>query len=82
MVCWTLGEVRDGLEDTRGRPGRVGGPLRCSGTGRGTIGEVLDGSGNPRKVREGSEDPRGRPGRNRGYLGRYGTCQGIIQEVQ
>ena len=43
---WTLGEVRNGLRDHRGGPGRVGVPSRRSGTGRGTLAEVRDGSMN------------------------------------
>ena len=54
----TLGEARDGLGDTRGvvdesrdprgGPGRVVGTSRRSGTGRLTLEEVCDGSGDPR----------------------------------
>ena len=38
-------EVRDGSGDLRGSPGRVGGQSGRSGTGRRTLGEVLDGLG-------------------------------------
>ena len=51
----TLEEVRDGLDDTRGGPGRVMGPFRRSGTGPVTLPEVRDRSndhfGGPRWVR-------------------------------
>ena len=49
----TLGEVRDGSEDPRGGPGRVGGPLERSGMGRGTLGKVRR---TLREVRDRSED--------------------------
>ena len=39
----TLREVRDGLWNPWGGPGRVGGPLGISGTGCGTLGEFRDG---------------------------------------
>ena len=49
----TIGKVRDGSEDDRGGPervgdcwvgpGRVGKPSRSFGTGQGTIGEVRNG---------------------------------------
>ena len=38
------GEIRDGSADPRGGPGRVGGPSGRYETGRGTIGEIRDGS--------------------------------------
>ena len=41
------GVVRDRLVDPRGDPGRFLGPSGRSGTGRGTLGEVRDGSGEP-----------------------------------
>ena len=44
----TLGEVGDELGDPRVGPGLVGGPSGWSGTGRGSIPEVRDGSGDPR----------------------------------
>ena len=37
-------EVRDGSGDSRGGPGRVGGPSSRCWTGHGTLGEVMDGS--------------------------------------
>ena len=65
----TLGEVWDESRDSRGGPGRVGGPSGRSRTGRatfgrsercqGTLGEVWDGSEILRGVQDGSEDPRG-----------------------
>ena len=60
-----FGKWRDGSRDPRGAPRRLGGPSGRSLTGRGTLGEVLDGSG----------DPWGGPGRfvkwweGRGTLG-------------
>ena len=54
-----------------GGPGQVGGPSWRFGTGRGTLGEVLDGSEAPR---EGSR----RVGRAKG---RYETVRGIHGEV-
>ena len=56
--CGTLGEVWDGLGDTRGGVGRVGGPLGWSRTGRRTVGEDRHGSWDPRGVRDGSGDIR------------------------
>ena len=41
-------------------------------TGRGTIGEVWDGSG----------DPQGGPGRVEGPSGRFGTGWGTLEEVR
>ena len=61
----TLEEVRDGSEDPRGSPGRVGGPSGWSGTVLSTIGEIQDGSG----------DLQGGPGRVNGPLGRFGTVR-------
>ena len=55
----TLGEVRDGLGYHRGGAGWVGGVSVKSGTGRGNLVEVRDGSGTLGVVRDGSEDPRG-----------------------
>ena len=43
----TIGEVRNGLCDLRGGSGRVGGPSRRFGTGRGILGDVQDGSVDP-----------------------------------
>ena len=43
-----LGEFRDWSGDTRGGPGRVGGPTGRSRTGRGTLDKVRDGLGDPR----------------------------------
>ena len=40
----TLGEVRDGLKDPRGGPGRFVQPSERSGMGRGSLGKVRDGS--------------------------------------
>ena len=42
-----LGEVRDMLGDPRGGPDQVGGLSGRSGTGRVTLGEDRDGSGDP-----------------------------------
>ena len=57
MVCWILGEVRNGSgtlgavrvgsEDPRGGPGWVGEPSGRFGTVRWTLGQVQDGSGDP-----------------------------------
>ena len=69
----TLSEVRDGsrdpwegsgrvkgpLEKVWDRLGQIGGPSERSETGRGTLGEVRDGSGTYGEVRDGSGDPRG-----------------------
>ena len=41
-VQGTHGEVRDRLVDPRGGPGRVEGPSRRFGTGRGILWEVQD----------------------------------------
>ena len=43
----TLPEVRDGLGDHLGGPGRVVETFQRFGTGRGTRPEVRDGSGHP-----------------------------------
>ena len=47
----TLGVVRDRSGDPWGGPGRVGGPSGRSWTGRGTLEEIRDGSGDPRETR-------------------------------
>ena len=47
MGWWTLGEVRDGLGDPRGGPGRIGRPSERSGTGRVTLPVFRDGYGDP-----------------------------------
>ena len=63
----TLGEVRDRSGDPWGYPGRIGGPLWLSETGRGTLGEGRVGRlsgrsgmglGTVGDVRDGSLDPR------------------------
>ena len=55
--------VLDGSWDTLGGPGRVGGPIGRSGTGRGTLGEVRNGSGMHLELQDESGEPRGGPGR-------------------
>ena len=57
---------------TLGVPGLVWEPFVRSETGRGTLGEVRDGLG----------DPRGGPGRVRGPSERFGTVRGTLVEVQ
>ena len=47
-VRGTFGEVRDGSRDRQGSPGRVEGPTGRSKTGRKTLGEDRDRSGDPR----------------------------------
>ena len=78
MGWWTFGEVWGGSEDPRRGPERVGGPsvgpARVGGhsgrfgTGRGTIGEVRDGSG----------DAQGVLGRVGGHSGRFVTSRGTF----
>ena len=46
------------------------------------LGEVRDGSGDPRRGRDGSTDTRGGLGRVGGPSRRSGTGQGTIGEVQ
>ena len=60
----TLREVWDGSEEPRGGPGRFVGPSDRSGTGRGTLVEVRDGSGVPKRFGAPSE----RSGMGRGTL--------------
>ena len=43
-----VGELRDGMEGPRGDPGWVGGPSGRSKSGRGTLGKVRNGLGDPR----------------------------------
>ena len=83
------GTLQDGSEYSRVIPGRVGGPLGRSGTGRGTLEQVRARSrdlgevrGTIGKVRDGSEDLRGGPGRVGGPLGRFGPGRGTFREVQ
>ena len=57
----TLGEVRDGSEDPRKGPGRVGGPSGKSWKGPGTLPEVQDWSG---YLPIGSERDRGPSGKS------------------
>ena len=54
--------VWDISEDAWIGVGRVGGPSGKPGTGRRTLGEVLDGSGYHGEVRDGSVDNPGCPG--------------------
>ena len=54
----TLGEVWDGLGNARGGPGWIEGPSGKSGTGRGMLVEVRDGSWDPLEVQDGLGDPR------------------------
>ena len=49
----TLGEVWHGLGYPRGGPGQIDGLLDRSRTGRGTVGEVQDGSENRGEVLDG-----------------------------
>ena len=65
-------EVRDGLADPQGGPGRFEVPSWRSWTGRGTLGEV----------RDGLWDPRGGPGRIGGHSGRSGMGRGTLEEVR
>ena len=84
----TVGEDRDRSRDSRRGPGRAGGHSGRSGTGRGFIGEVWDGSGDPR----GGLAWVGRCGTNRetleevhdgqGTLGEVPDNQGILREVR
>ena len=63
-----------------------------SGMGRGTLGEVRDGSGDPRgcsgrvwtipAARDGSGDPQGGPGRVGGISMRSGTGWGTLSEAR
>ena len=72
MLQNTLGENRDGSGtlwavcdvsgDPRGGPGRVGRPLRKSGTGQGTLPEVQDRLGSLGEVCHGSGYPPRSPG--------------------
>ena len=92
MVCWTLGEVRDGSEDPRKHPGRVRGPTGMSCTGRGTLGDVLDVPGDLQRgpkqfvgLSRRSRTGRGTSGRSGLFvqpLGRFGTFRWIIEEGQ
>ena len=78
----TLMEVRDGLEDPQGGPGRIWGlwvgpgrvwePSGRSGWSRGTLGEV----------RDGSEDLWRGAGRVGGTSGWFGTGHGNLEEVR
>ena len=67
----TLAEVRDWVEDPQGGPRRVWGPSGRSGTGRGTLEEVWDGSGILGEVLDGLRD-------SRGGLGRVGDPRGGV----
>ena len=72
----TFGEVRDELWDIRGGPEwvvgpvarfeRGWGPLWRTGTGRGTLGDVQDGSKDPREGTIQVGDHLGRSGMDRG----------------
>ena len=80
--------VRDGSEDPRGGPGRVGGtsvglgrvwgPTERFGTGRGTHKEVRDGSGQPRGGLVWVGGPTRRSGKGLETLGRSGTGLGTL----
>ena len=65
----TLGKIWDGSGHPPGGPGRVGGHSKRSETGRGTLREIQDGSGDTRggtgtlrEVQNGLRDPRKDPG--------------------
>ena len=75
-----------------GVPGRIGGPSGRSGTGRGTLKEVRDGSedlwggpggvGEPRGGLGGVIGRLGKFGMGRGLYGRSGTDRGTLGEVR
>ena len=50
--------------------------------GRGTLGEVQDGSGTLGEVQEGSEDNRGGPGQVLGLSGRSRTGWETLKEIR
>ena len=85
------GEVRDGSEDPRGGPGRVGGPSRRSGTGWGTLREFRNGSldsrgslgrvGGPWGGSGRVGDPRGGPGRFVGPSDTSETGRRTLEDV-
>ena len=75
--------------DLRGGLGRIGRTLGRTGTGRGTLEEVWDGStdprggpGNPRRSPERVGGPLVRSGKGRGPSGRSGTGRGTLGEVR
>ena len=76
-----LGKVRAGAKNPLGVPGRVGGPLRRSKTGRWTLGEVQDGSGTHPKFWDLLGYPREGPGRVEEPSRRSGMGRGNHPEV-
>ena len=60
---------------------RAGEPTWRYETSRATLGEVRDGSGDPRGGRDGSGDPQGGPGRLGGTSERSGAARGNLEEV-
>ena len=78
----TLGEVCDGLRDSRGGPRWVGGPLGNYGQIERPSGKPGTGWGNLEEVRDGSWDTPGRLGRVGEPLERYGTGQGTLGQVR
>ena len=75
-VWETPGKSWTGWDSSVG-PGRVGGPSGRSGTGRGMIWEVRNGSGTLDSVWDGLWDPW----EVRYWLGRSGTGRGTLREV-
>ena len=88
----TFEEVWDWSGDPRVGLGLVERPSRISGTGRGTVGEVRDGSGTLVEVRDKSGGPpegsgrvvgpSGKSGQVRGPSGRCGMDRGILPMVR